>query len=96
MSTPVWTFLTNHTHVLVCIVRDPTITMRAVADQVGITERGVQRIIHELELDGYLTRTRVGRRNTYQLRAHQPLRHPLEASTTLDALLDFLNSPSSP
>lgn len=96
MSTPVWTFLTNHTHVLVCIVRDPTITMRAVADQVGITERGVQRIIHELEVDGYLTRTRVGRRNTYQLRAHQPLRHPLEAATTLDALLDFLNSPASP
>lgn len=92
MSTVAWTFLTNHTHVLVCIARDPEVTMRAVADQVGITERAVQRIVHELVEGGYLRRSRHGRRNVYHLQVDQPLRHPLEADTHLDALLDLLNS----
>lgn len=90
MSTPSWTFLTNHTHVLVCITRDPSITMRVVADQVGITERAVQRIVQELEEGGYLTRSRHGRRNAYHIESGRPLRHPLESGTHLEALLALL------
>ena len=78
MSTVGWTFLTNHTHVLVCIARDPGTTMRSIAEQVGITERAVQRIIGELMEGDYLTRTRDGRRNEYTLDLSAPLRHPLE------------------
>jgi DNA-binding IclR family transcriptional regulator len=85
-----WTFLTNHTHVLVCISRDPTITMRAIAGQVGITERAVQRIVGELVEDGYLRRSRRGRRNAYHLDLARPLRHPLEQHTRLDVLVDLL------
>jgi DNA-binding MarR family transcriptional regulator len=91
MSTAGWTFLTNHTHVLVCITRDPHATMRAIAEQVGITERAVQRIIGELVLERYLTRTRDGRRNTYTLNPAQPLRHPLERGTPLSELLTLLS-----
>jgi len=90
MSTPGWTFLTNHTHVLVCIRRDPDATMRVIADQVGITERAVQRIVGELVDGGYLSRTREGRRNQYDLNSDQPLRHPLERGTRLKDLLALL------
>lgn len=90
MSTPGWTFLTNHTHVLVCIARDPGVPMRAISGQVGITERAVQRIIGELEDAGYLVRERDGRRNSYRLETAHPLRHPVEQHTRLQDLLALL------
>ena len=46
---PKWTFLSNHTHVLISLHRDPDLTLREVANLVGITERSVQRILGELE-----------------------------------------------
>lgn len=77
-ETGTWTFLSNHTHVLVCLAADPEQTLRDVAAQVGITERAVQRIIAELEAAGALERERDGRRNRYRLDRTLPLRHPLE------------------
>ena len=40
-----------------------------------------------LEEDGYLTRERDGRRNTYRVRPHLPLRHPIERKSKVAALL---------
>jgi DNA-binding MarR family transcriptional regulator len=91
MSIGGWTFLANHTHVLVCIERDPTLTMRAIADHVGITERAVQRIVRDLVEGGYLRRSREGRRNVYRINRRRPLRHRLERGTRLEALLDLLS-----
>ncbi|GAA4399260.1 hypothetical protein GCM10023168_06310 [Fodinibacter luteus] len=93
MSSHDWTFLSNHTHVLVCIARDPSARMREIAGQVGITERAVQRIVADLVEGGYLVRHREGRRNTYAVRAGRPLRHPLEGGTDVRALLDVLSEP---
>ena len=86
-----WTFLTNHAHVLVAISRDPELRQREIADLVGITEGAVQRILHELEADGYVIRERVGRRNRYSVLAGQPLRHPLEAGHTIEEIIDTVN-----
>jgi len=83
-----WTFLTNHTHVLVCLSRDPSTTVRNLALQVGITERSVQRILSDLEESGVVNRTKEGRRNRYDLNDLFQLRHPLEASHTLKDLLN--------
>ncbi len=83
-----WTFLTNHAHVLICLVREPDLRLRDVAERVGITERGVQRIITELEEAGILTRNRDGRRNHYQVDVTRPLRHPIEAHCTISRLLE--------
>jgi DNA-binding transcriptional regulator PaaX len=69
--------------------------MRSIAEQVGITERAVQRIVGELVGGGYLSRTREGRRNEYHLDTAQPLRHPLERSTPLKDLLDLLSAPAA-
>jgi hypothetical protein len=82
-----WTFLTNHAHVLLLLARDPDLRMRDAAVAVGITERAVQRIVHDLELAGYLVREREGRRNRYQVRQDRPLRHPIEAHRSVAALI---------
>lgn len=90
-----WTFLTNHAHVLICLFRDPTLRLRDVADQVGITERAVQRIVMELEEGGMLTRKREGRRNTYEVHGDLPLRHPIEAHCSVNDLLRMIIEPES-
>ncbi len=86
-----WSFLTNHTHVLVCLSRDPATTVRNLALQVGITERSVQRILSDLEESGVVIRSREGRRNRYDLNAEFKLRHPLESHHTLAELLKALH-----
>lgn len=85
-----WTFLTNHSHVLLCIAANPDILTRDIARLVGITERSTQRIISELEESGYLSHNKVGRRNHYEVHANRPLRHPLEEHLEVEALLDVL------
>ena len=73
-----WTFLTNHGHVLICIASDPGIRGRDIADRVGITERAAQAIIADLVEGNYVKRTRIGRRNHYEINSDQELRHPVE------------------
>jgi DNA-binding Lrp family transcriptional regulator len=75
---------------------DPEIRVREVAQKVGITERGVQKIIVALEEGGYLTRVRAGRRNRYRIHSHLPLRHPLESHQSVDALLALVREPVRP
>lgn len=85
-----WTFLTNHSHVLLCIAKDPSIRMRDVAEQVGVTERAVQRIVSELEEAGYLHRERDGRQNRYEVRSNLPFRHPVERDCEVSALIKIV------
>ena len=85
-----WTFLTNHSHVLLCIADDPDVRLRDVAARVGITERATQRIVAELEDAGYLSHEKVGRRNRYEVHTGLPLRHPLEDHLEIGALLRVL------
>ena len=89
MSGSTWTFLTNHTHVLVCLAGDPKIRLREVAEKVGITERAVQRIVAELREGDYITVERSGRRNRYAVHESKPLRHSLEAHRTVGDLLEL-------
>lgn len=90
-----WTFLTNHAHVLVVLHSQPDLVLREVATRVGITERAVQRIVQELEEEGYLKRERVGRRNHYQISSTKNLRHPVESHCTIDQVLELINRPQA-
>lgn len=85
-----WTFLTNHTHILVCLARDPELTVRELAGLVGITERSVQRILAELESGGVISKSKEGRRNRYDLNLDFKLRHPLESTHRISELLGIL------
>jgi predicted ArsR family transcriptional regulator len=89
---PTWVFLSNHAHVLLCIARDPDSRTRDIAERVGITERGTQRIVAELIAEGYLKRTKIGRRNQYEINRHGHLRHPVFNSFEIGPLLDILNT----
>ena len=87
-----WTFLTNHAHVLAVLHNDPEKVLREVALAVGITERAVQRIIHDLEEGGFIQRERVGRQNRYRIKKNQSLRHPIESHRTIGELLSLISS----
>lgn len=87
-----WTFLTNHSHVLVLLARNPSIVIRQVALDVGITERAVQRIIADLVTGGFIEREKVGRQNHYRIKISQPLRHHLESHRTIGELLTLVNA----
>ncbi|MFJ8142743.1 helix-turn-helix transcriptional regulator [Streptomyces sp. NPDC096013] len=82
-----WTFLTSHARVLATIARDSRIRIRDIAARCQLTERAVQKIISDLEGDGYLTHTREGRTNTYRIEPGTILRHPAEAGMAVEALL---------
>lgn len=85
-----WTFLSNHTHVLICLGKDPQLRVRDIAGLVGITERAVLRIIGELEAAGALVKFKEGRRNNYKINTKIPLRHPLEAHRSIGELLESI------
>ncbi|MDJ0864455.1 MAG: winged helix-turn-helix domain-containing protein [Myxococcota bacterium] len=87
-----WTFLSNHSHVLICLHREPELTLREVADRVGITERSVQRIVRELEEGGFVRRERQGLRNRYRFKTNARLRHPIESHRTIGDLIDMVES----
>lgn len=91
-NTVTWTFLSNHGHILVCIVRDANIRVREIALAVGITERAVLRILNELEEGGVIIRTRQGRRTHYEVNERLPLRHPLEAGHSVGELVRAVRS----
>lgn len=87
-----WTFLTNHSHVLVCLSQEPMMRIRDLAVSVGITERAVARILGELEEAGVIDKEREGRRNRYTVQLDFPLRHPLESHCTIRSLLGALSA----
>jgi len=91
-----WRFLTTHAHVLTCVGADPSLRLRDIAATVGITERTAAQIVNDLEQAGYLTKTRNGRRNTYEVHDELPLRHPLHRHHTVGDLIRFLQDPAAP
>ena len=86
-----WTFLSNHGHVLIHLSRYPDSRVRDISDTVGITERSTQAILADLEGAGYVTITRVGRRNSYRVNSGAKFRHPSEASKPISALLKIFS-----
>ena len=91
-SAGTWTFLTNHSHVLICLAGDSEQRIRDLADTVGITERAVQRILSDLEQAGVITKIKEGRRNHYEINACFPLRHPVEAHCEVGDILRMVGS----
>lgn len=87
-----WTFLTNHARVLILIAETPNIRLRDVAARIGITERAAQRIVGDLEADGYLSHKKEGRRNHYNLHPDAHLRHPLEHEIEIGQFIEFISS----
>lgn len=88
-----WTFLSNHGHVLVAISQNPDIRVAEIAHLVGIGERAAVRIVQDLVDGGYLTKTKMGRRNSYSIDYSRSLRHPLESEHAISEIFLGLSHP---
>jgi DNA-binding MarR family transcriptional regulator len=87
---PRWSLVTNHGHVLAYVAADPDARLRDIAESVGITERTAAQIVNDLEQARYLTKTRVGRRNRYQIDRETKVRMPRLPAMTIGQLLALL------
>lgn len=85
-----WSFLSNHGAVLLLLATTPRITATQIGARLGITERPVRRIIAELEAAGYISKSREGRRNRYQVNAVLPLPGPVIRDLAVGDLLNIL------
>lgn len=90
-----WTLLSTHARVLVEIARDPDVRIRDLAAECDMTERAVQRIVADLERAGYVSRTRVGRRNRYTVDTDRSFRHHAHAGYPVGPLLSLFTSPAT-
>jgi hypothetical protein len=84
-----WSMLSNHGLVFVVIARDPHARVRDIAERVGITERAAHRIVADLCTEGFLSRSRVGRRTVYTVHADKHFRHPALRAQMIGPLLQI-------
>ena len=96
MTTPSWSFLTNHARVLLCIARDPGIRLRDIAARLGITERSAYGIVTDLTGAGYIVKQKDGRRNRYQIQTHLPLPDSAGRQRTVGEVLALLTGETAP
>jgi len=87
---PGWKFLTNHAQVLCLIARQSRITAREISLTIGITEKATRNIINDLEIDGYVTKKREGRRIRYRVNPDLPLRSEAQQDKAIGDLLEVL------
>jgi hypothetical protein len=85
-----WTFFSNYGHVLVCLARDNRARLRDVAREVGITERAVQKIVKDMQTEGFIEVRKQGRCNRYRINRRKVLRHPLVSHCTVGKLLALI------
>ena len=88
-----WGFLSNHGRVLLFLAHDPGMRLRDIAAGLGITERSAFGIVSDLTAAGYLSKRKDGRRNHYQIQAHQPLPEPTSRERTIGEVLAVLADP---
>jgi predicted transcriptional regulator len=92
LPTSSWFFLSNHGNVLLCIARDPAVRISELASLVGIGERAAQKIVADLVAEGYVRRTKEGRRNRYEINRRGHLRHPLFSDLEIGPLVETLRN----
>jgi len=89
-----WNFLTNHGRALVSIAGDPGLRLREIADRLGVTERTAYGIVLDLTEAGYVTKSRDGRRNRYEIQSYLPVKDVLGTELTIGEVLELFNSPT--
>jgi DNA-binding MarR family transcriptional regulator len=82
-----WTFITNHAAVLTMLEQEGSLTARKIGSRLNITTRTVYRIIHDLEHEGYIKKSKQGRENHYEIIQTLPLRHKNQRDIQVRELL---------
>ena len=84
-----WRFLSNHTQVLLCLIRDPTrdsVTSRRVSESPTCRPTHRRRPVES----GYVESERIGRRNRYRVNTEVAMRHPAQDGHEIGELLQLL------
>ena len=89
-----WTFITNHTQVLLAVAKKPDVRVREIAAAADITERYAYRILRDLEDSGYVNRRRRGRGNVYRINRDLMLGDPVVEENSLHELLRLIKRTS--
>jgi predicted transcriptional regulator len=87
-----WTFLSNHGQVLAYITKHPQKTTQSIAHAVGLSMRGVQIILDELQEEGYIDRQKEGRCNQYAVHPEMPMRHRFHSRHTVGEVLKAIGA----
>jgi predicted transcriptional regulator len=85
-----WTFLGHHSHVLIALDKQPDYKIEQLSEILGVTTRSVVNVLNDLVEGGYLTKTRSGRRNRYEINRSAPLRHLTSSDRTVGDLIEYL------
>ncbi len=89
-----WTLFSNYGHVLIFLAQNPKARLRDVSDAIGITERAVQKIVHDLQASDFIRIKNQGRRNRYKINRRKHLRHNVVSGATVGQLLNTINFPT--
>ena len=82
-----WSFITNHGRVLAIIAMRLGGTAREIGDASGITERAAHKIINDLKEAGYVTKSKSGRQNSYQIHPDVPLKDDVSNASVGELLV---------
>ncbi len=82
----------SHGMVLFFVAANPSATLRAISDNLGITERQVARIVKDLAEAEMISVERRGVRNAYTVNPEARLRHPTLAHVPLGPIISALMS----
>lgn len=87
-----WTFLSHHAHVLLALTENPNLTIEDLAKVAGLTTRSIVNVLKDLEDGGYLTKSKEGRNNRYEINLGAKLRHSTSGDHTVGELIKALGS----
>ena len=87
-----WTFLSNHGRVFVYLSQHHSSTTETISRDTGLSLRGVQKIIADLESGGYVEHHKEGRCNRYKVHTEKPMRHRLEEGHSVGDILAALEN----
>ena len=85
-----WTFLSHHAHVLLALSENPDLTIDELAQIANLTPRSIVNVLSDLELGGYVEKTKEGRTNHYEINLDASLRHSTSSNRTLRELIAAL------
>lgn len=85
-----WTFLSHQAHVLIALDRNPDARIDELATILNLTSRSVVNVLNDLVEGQYLTKSKIGRRNNYQINRGAALRHATSAEKSVGDLIDSL------
>jgi DNA-binding MarR family transcriptional regulator len=85
-----WTLLSHHAHVLIALDQNPDYTIDQMAQILGITSRSIVNLINDLVDEGYLSKSKDGRNNHYEINTKAPLRHSTSQGKTVGQLIAAL------